>query len=1821
MPNPWSKEEQERIDGIGASAMTVREQEHRESVHDDLDTNTGEAPQESGMGAEAAKQREDEMLADAHKAIPAESPSTVYSEGVDPAEAQRQFNEKLQNGYFSAIANREIPDTGDVDMDAFSVRAMRVAAAENGKELPPDEELMPPKKEEEPVDPAEEGDAISQEEAEQSVEVAKTSVDVIRDSAEQIMDIVKELGDSVEELSDAPTEENLEMAEEMDAGMLPGEDTQADEQRPAAAAASKEGSIADSSTPKAEGEDEEALKDGTKGRADEGGKLVKKKLTDKAGKVKAADDEQEGDGIDRETLNAAIEKAKANVEKWAKTDKGLRTYYDELMKWVKENPGKDISNYDIEVGGFAFERLGDTDDIVKEWGDGSIGSEDEFYLELADDIVKEIGDAMPVGYFVNWNDGSAYIVATPEKVIELVEGRPYNPDQTTIEDMAPKAVKAIRAYASMHRRIDDADFGKVCAGLGVTVESGKKVLAANYYRKKEPMGALYHKIKDFVRNLVKDKEQAKVMWQDDKDSIYNEVADFVTEENGATNPNMTWVKRMTDHALRNLGTTATKVKVEGGGAAPDKTTASLRKDYLALTAQKMPHAEAIRVVASLYGVEAKKAERVVAEETVSSIEPIKMNIDEEGISVAAKRNAKASLSPKLYAVGLGANNRGGVDKIVEGLNAVFQKMKKANPKGFMDEFESRFSTLLWDVAQGVGANSMDQHEDTYVVSFDSKLPAKQAMQDVLAAETRGDFGPKAQGQKTVASDLGWTAEQLPKVKELEALQDSIRGINLRELSNEEFDKLKKTNDRITQLMDELYEFKGLSGKGKKDDDDKPEGGKKNPFEKPKAPKKDDDDNDRDDTRSIYSKGRRKIKKLLCESELDDDPDVSIVQTRFWDEYPENKVLGADGSLDGYYMVVKDGDSVIAIYNDGAGEKTKKEAKDALSAGRIDHDSSSYEDTDDRDDTGGSTYPSMKKSERDRAIREGRIDADKKRGGERNRPFAHSRVAERRASAGLMDGKQVKWDIYYAGKKKKSMLFPPSFDKGQVVDTLVEKYGYHPDTTVKKAEDQTVRSQRSATATMTREEAINVLRPYAGDLLGKHYRGDRNDNKKVVDAVHALIPNFEWPDWDKEKIGDILKKVTARRSATAAPYYSISDGMTEMKGTIDIYPGLKIPYGGSSSPDPIYVTRVENGKVYFKHWPYTPEARETWEDEQAFKYTAEKSLKNGIKNYEHYLKTAAGNANPLIIKRVQDYKDLLANKKISEGETYRPDPEALSRYDLIVKVKEGADLSDVRNHDAWYLMEEFGVGDVSGLKDGTYRLGGLRPSDIAELEADGRLEIVEKKRDTSGGRTTAMKTVAAARTEDEIRKDIRDLRRRSFDDGANEEEIKQQLSEKKNELNALLGGRILEDSFEPKIEKVTPTMYRIGFNYKTEKSDTPRYVEAREYIVRRTNDGRWDDRYGYIGDMAGLRQKWVGIARDAFDAFVKEENAKVEKHLAPVAQKVRAENTAALDELREIQNWFSKNPIKDMPTDTYKKMSGEIKKKSDRMRELMAVLYDETPLRQAATATADEYYRVKGIPKGFKESRLIGGSPSKDAASQIAKEAEESGATSVIIERMEGGKVVAVKAGDELEHPRFGKVRIDHIDDKTYSIPMAVFEVLDGNLKGEKIIRPAGEFSATASKKKPSGIDVRQSKGKWEVVDRNDNDKILGTHDTEEKAREQQKAIYASMNREAKAEKTATAAANPIDIGDGYYAHKIGYDRNGNWAVWVSKGANPALKIQTNGEAPEAHRARGKYRDLAEAVAALSDRARDELKDYHKRFGAKAVVKKEGGDARPPFPAR
>lgn len=68
----------------------------------------------------------------------------------------------------------------------------------------------------------------------------------------------------------------------------------------------------------------------------------------------------------------------------------------------------------------------------------------------------------------------------------------------------------------------------------------------------------------------------------------------------------------------------------------------------------------------------------------------------------------------------------------------------------------------------------------------------------------------------------------------------------------------------------------------------------------------------------------------------------------------------------------------------------------------------------------------------------------------------------------------------------------------------------------------------------------------------------------------------------------------------------------------------------------------------------------------------------------------------------------------------------------------------------------------------------------------------------------------------------------------------------------------------------------------------------------------------------------------------------------------------------------------------------------------------------------------------------------------------------------------------------------------------------------------------------------------------------------------------------------------LDIGEGFRVLRHGMDANGNHCVWVSKGAERARKIQTNGNLPTVH-------SSLKGDGAITTQGADEIKDYYRRF--------------------
>ena len=76
--------------------------------------------------------------------------------------------------------------------------------------------------------------------------------------------------------------------------------------------------------------------------------------------------------------------------------------------------------------------------------------------------------------------------------------------------------------------------------------------------------------------------------------------------------------------------------------------------------------------------------------------------------------------------------------------------------------------------------------------------------------------------------------------------------------------------------------------------------------------------------------------------------------------------------------------------------------------------------------------------------------------------------------------------------------------------------------------------------MTKEKAIEVLKKHSRSTLSKLY----DTNEEVAEAVKALIPNFEYPDYSHMTIGEIIKKAGAKVKAASNKVWIVTEPTKE-----------------------------------------------------------------------------------------------------------------------------------------------------------------------------------------------------------------------------------------------------------------------------------------------------------------------------------------------------------------------------------------------------------------------------------------------------------------------------------------------------------------------------------------------------------------------------------------------------------------------------------------------------------------------------------------------------
>lgn len=139
---------------------------------------------------------------------------------------------------------------------------------------------------------------------------------------------------------------------------------------------------------------------------------------------------------------------------------------------------------------------------------------------------------------------------------------------------------------------------------------------------------------------------------------------------------------------------------------------------------------------------------------------VRVSIGVGGVKTAmAAKYARADINFALYTVNPEGGKRDTYKEVVDALNKRFNTMKEKNPKGFLDEFESRFGVIMEEVAREVGVKSWAFDEaGNYLFCFAPGIDAQKALEQQVKKE-RG--ASKINGNRERA--MGKTGEVVQKI--------------------------------------------------------------------------------------------------------------------------------------------------------------------------------------------------------------------------------------------------------------------------------------------------------------------------------------------------------------------------------------------------------------------------------------------------------------------------------------------------------------------------------------------------------------------------------------------------------------------------------------------------------------------------------------------------------------------------------------------------------------------------------------------------------------------------------------------------------------------------------------------------------------------------------------------------------------------------------------------------------------------------------------------------------------------------------------------------
>lgn len=176
----------------------------------------------------------------------------------------------------------------------------------------------------------------------------------------------------------------------------------------------------------------------------------------------------------------------------------------------------------------------------------------------------------------------------------------------------------------------------------------------------------------------------------------------------------------------------------------------------------------------------------------------------------------------------------------------------------------------------------------------------------------------------------------------------------------------------------------------------------------------------------------------------------------------------------------------------------------------------------------------------------------------------------------------------------------------------------------------------------------------------------------------------------------------------------------------VVPGLLIPYGHTSSPSLVFITKVEGDTVFFKESPIYSNSRERRESITYFLLAANRGIINNLQALGRYAARVTEASNPYVFDRIDFLNKLLTGQPVplqTEDEEYSYAVWVKPTDELKVRLRE-----ELKTDDAWAYLDSLTGGCCNAYNEdeGTYEITVFGTTALNEIRENKLLVVTNTK---------------------------------------------------------------------------------------------------------------------------------------------------------------------------------------------------------------------------------------------------------------------------------------------------------------------------------------------------------------------------------------------------------------------------------------------------------------------------------------------------------------